>query len=127
MKRIILTVLLGAMLLCACGKTAGAEVSLGESQMYSEAERQQALDKAMGHFRYEFDGCELQEIHYSGDDRSREASEEYGKEMMVFTSRFYVEEDGGDGSLEQDSTYSGWIWLVQKTEDGKWKYYSCGY
>lgn len=133
-KRIFAAVLLTAVTaMSSCGKTSGAEVRLGSSEIYTESERQQAADEAMRYFRKNFDGCELIEIHYAGDEISLKETEWYrpedgkGSDYMVFLSDFYVKPNGGDGSLSQDSVYSDWQWLMVRDSSGKWVHLDHGY
>lgn len=60
----------------------------------------------MNYFRRNFDGCELIEIHYAGDERCLNEKDwraegdsdwGYNGDHMVFYSEFYVEPNGEDG------------------------------
>ena len=57
--KVLLSVLLCAALLTACGGGDISEVGrqMGESERYSKAEISRAMDQVEDHFRNEFDGC----------------------------------------------------------------------
>lgn len=48
-------------------------------------------------------------------------------EVMVLLSSFDVDSSGGDGSLNPNSTYDKWMWILVRTKDGQWKYVDHGY
>ena len=75
-------------------------------------------------------GCTLKEIYYAGDDEKyfKEINQQYGgKEAIVLLSKFDVDGSGGDGSLNPNSTYDHWNWLLIKDKHGNWKEVDHGY
>ncbi len=50
-----------------------------------------------------------------------------GDEAIVLTSTFDVDGSGGDGSLNPNSTYKDWIWLLVRNKQGEWKHVDHGY
>jgi hypothetical protein len=50
-----------------------------------------------------------------------------GDEVIVLVSSFDVDETGGDGSLNPDSTYTKWMWIMARQEGGKWQHVDHGY
>lgn len=48
-------------------------------------------------------------------------------EVIVLLSTFDVDESGGDGSLNPNSTYTDWNWILVRKNDGKWKHVDHGY
>ena len=42
-------------------------------------------------------------------------------------SSFDVDETGGDGSLNPNSTYDGWCWILVRNTGGRWKHVDHGY
>lgn len=46
---------------------------------------------------------------------------------MVLLSSFDVDSSGGDGSLNPNSTYDNWMWILVRTKDGQWKHVDHGY
>ena len=63
MKKLIAAALamLMAALLCSCGKTAGAKINLGSSEIYSDAEIKAAAAAVKAKFAT-FDGCTLHSL-----------------------------------------------------------------
>jgi len=133
-KTTILLLLLTALLmLCACGgDVSKVNISIPEkSDLYTTKEIEDAIDTAMDYFKKEFDGCTLTEIAYAGDDRSNDYAEWAqrigGDEVIVLVSSFDVDASGGDGSLNPNSTYTKWMWILARKEGGKWQHVDHGY
>ena len=133
-KTTILLLLLTALLtLCACGgDVSKVNISIPEkSDLYTTKEIEDAIDTAMDYFKKEFDGCTLTEIAYAGDDRSNDYAEWAqrigGDEVIVLVSSFDVDASGGDGSLNPNSTYTKWMWILAREEGGKWQHVDHGY
>jgi predicted small secreted protein len=132
MKKITLLLLVCAMLLTAC---AGGDVSevgrqICPSDRYSEREIAAAMDVVESYFKKNFDGCTLHTLVYDEEATAREASEwaaQYSaEEAVVLLSDFYVDGSGGDGSLNPDSTYRNWKWIL--TRSGvDWELQTWGY
>ena len=58
----------------------------------------------------------------------KEILQQYGAdEAIVLTSTFDVDGSGGDGSLNPNSTYKDWIWLLVRNKQGEWKHVDHGY
>ena len=75
-------------------------------------------------------GCTLKEIYYAGDNEARfkEITQQYGgKEAIVLKSTFNVDETGGDGSLNPNSTYEDFSWLLIRNQQGEWQEVDHGY
>ena len=133
-KTTILLLLLTALLtLCSCGgDVSKVNISIPEeSDLYTTKEIEDAIDTAMDYFKKEFDGCTLTEIAYAGDDRSNDYAEWAqrigGDEVIVLVSSFDVDASGGDGSLNPNSTYTKWMWILAREEGGKWQHVDHGY
>ena len=133
-KTTILLILLTALLtLCACGgDVSKVNISIPEeSDLYTTKEIEDAIDTAMDYFKKEFDGCTLTEIASAGDDRSNDYAEWAqrigGDEVIVLISSFDVDASGGDGSLNPNSTYTKWMWIMARQEGGKWQHVDHGY
>ncbi len=45
----------------------------------------------------------------------------------VILSSFDVDSSGGDGSLDPDSTYDDWEWILIRNEGGEWEHAAHGY
>ncbi|MFR4163783.1 MAG: DUF4829 domain-containing protein [Paraclostridium sordellii] len=120
------------------GKTDNIKVNIGEYEKFSEKEINQAIDSVKVKFKG-FKGCKLTDIWYD-EKKSDKLTQDYmeyggGKEnhtkkenVIVFLSKFEVGSEGGDGSLEPNSTYTDWQWVViRDNKTGKWKVNQWGY
>lgn len=47
--------------------------------------------------------------------------------MLVLLSSFDVDASGGDGSLNPNSSYEGWAWILVRSKAGQWKHVDHGY
>lgn len=125
---------------CAvAGKTAAATVTIGESAHFTEEEIRAAADAVISKFREKFSGCELTDLWY--DEAYAQARTEgymrHGRgsingvaaeNVIVLLSNYTVDASGGDGSLNPNSTYTDWNWIVIR--DGKtepWRVDDWGY
>ena len=146
MKKLIALTLLSALLLtlCACGgnqEAADTETTANggrvnvtvqneESSLYTEEDIDAAVETVIEYFGQNFDGCTLTKLGYPGDDEAafREWADQYdADEAIVLTSEFDVDETGGDGSLEANSTYSDWGWVLVRDAGGDWRHATHGY
>ncbi len=125
----------------ACGRvgnTASVELVIGESQQFSEREIHAAIDRVKLKFRG-FQGCTLTKLWYDEEQSNNIAAAyiQYGKgsvngaktgDVMVLLADFTVDASGGDGSLNPNSTYSSWKWiLVREQPSGPWRVDDWGY
>jgi len=118
--------------LVACGgNIKNVKTTAYSSEMYSDAEIESAIDVAIDYFKKEFVGCTLTEITYLGDEKLADWKEFAGWnnaiDVIVLVSSFDVDASGGDGSLEPNSTYSNWKWILVRTNGGKWEHHDHGY
>ena len=101
------------------------------SEIYSDAEIESAINVAIDYFEKEFEGCTLTEITYLGDDKLADwqefADRNNATDVIVLVSSFDVDASGGDGSLNPNSTYTNWKWILVRTNGGKWKHVDHGY
>ena len=71
------------------------------------------------------------EIYYAGDDYCTDfqefADRNNADEVIVLLSSFDVDSSGGDGSLNPNSTYNNWNWILVRTKGGKWQHIDHGY
>lgn len=134
MNKIVYAVLciLSALCLCACGGSVSeVKIQRTESDLYSQDDINSAVDSIKKEFRRNWNGCTLREIRYAGD----EITENYldwlerndADEVIVLLSSFDVDSSGGDGSLDPDSTYDDWEWILVRSNGEKWKYVDHGY
>ena len=118
--------------LVACGgNTKNVRIIDYSSEMYSDAEIENAIDVVINYFEKNFEGCTLTEITYLGDDKLDDwqefAERNNADDVMVLVSSFNVGASGGDGSLNPNSTYTNWKWVLVRTNDGKWEHVDNGY
>lgn len=117
---------------CACGgKVSDAKTHTADSELYTQEEITDAIDAIKKEFRAEWSGCTLTEIYYAGDETSQEhqdwADRNGADEVIVLLSSFDVDSSGGDGSLNPNSTYANWSWILVRTNKGQWKHVDHGY
>ena len=129
--RIIVCMLL-VLLTAGCrGNVSDVKVLEYESDIYSEEEIEEAIEVVKKYFRSEFSGCTLTEITYAGDDKISSyedwATRNDGDEVIVLISSFDVDASGGDGSLNPNSTYSNWSWILARRNGEKWQHVDHGY
>ena len=118
--------------LVACGgNVKNVKITDYSSEIYSDAEIENAIDVAIDYFEKNFEGCTLTEITYLGDDKLDDwqefAERNNADDVMVLVSSFSVGASGGDGSLNPNSTYTNWKWVLVRTDGGKWKHVDHGY
>ena len=101
-----------------------------KSEMYSEEDIRTAVDTIKKEFKG-WAGCTLTEIYYAGDDYSKAyqdwADRNNADEVIVLLSSFDVDSSGGNGSLNPNSTYTDWNWILVRTNGGKWQHVDHGY
>lgn len=128
----VVLVLVGMLGLVACGgNTKNVKITDYSSEIYSDAEIDSAIDVAIDYFEKYFDGCTLTEITYLGDDELDDfqefAERNNADDVIVLISDFEVDASGGDGSLEPNSTYTDWNWILVRTDGGQWEHVDHGY
>jgi len=128
----ILFFLLAVLALSACGgQTSGATTHAVDSALYTQQEIEGAIQTVQAEFRRDWKGCKLLEIYYAGDDSSLEhqdwATRHDADHAIVLLSSFEVDSSGGDGSLNPNSTYEGWNWILVRDAGGAWRHVDHGY
>lgn len=116
----------------ACGgETGNVMIQDSASDLYTESEIESAIEVAKTYFERHFNGCTLTSISYAGDEYSQDfidfAERNDADEVIVLISSFDVGPTGGDGSLNPNSTYTGWNWILVCDEGGKWRHVDHGY
>lgn len=128
---IILVLIIVSVLYSCTGHTMIAKTSEYTSEMYTDSEIEAAIDVAKQYFRLHFYGCTLTEITYAGDEESKGyrdwALRNDADEVIVLISSFDVGPSGGDGSLNRNSTYTDWKWILVRKTGGKWQHADHGY
>lgn len=133
MKRAITALLaLCILMLTACGgDISGVQRIIGESEVHTEGAVQTAMQAVESHFKKHFSGCTLKELAYDEAVYGAEG-EEWAKQYeadaaIVLVSTFDVDGSGGDGSLKPNSTYTGWKWILTRSDGGAWVLRTWGY
>ena len=134
MKKIVCTMLCIMLLfgLSACGgDVSEVKTHNVESESYSEEDIKAAIDTIKKEFKSDWKGCTLTEIYYAGDDCTKDhkdwADRNNADEVIVLLSSFDVDSSGGDGSLNPNSTYNDWNWILVRTNGGQWQHVDHGY
>lgn len=134
MKKLICAVLCVLLTagLCACGEGVDNAASHDvDSDIYSPEEINAAISVIKEEFESSWKGCTLTEIYYAGDESSLAhqdwADRENADQAIVLTSSFDVDASGGDGSLNPDSTYDNWSWILVRSDGGSWRHVDHGY
>ncbi len=134
MKRTVVICLLLTMAfsLCACGgNVMTVRTRVVQSELYSQADIDSAVAVIKKEFRTHWKGCTLKEIYYAGDEISESyqdwADRNAADEVIVLLSSFCVDSSGGDGSLNPNFTYTGWNWVLVRSDKGTWKHVDHGY
>ncbi len=118
--------------LCACGGNIdNVTTHEVDSKTYSQDDISSAIKVIEKEFKRNWKGCTLKEIYYAGDDMSEShqdwADRHDADEAIVLLSTFDVDSSGGDGSLNPDSTYDNWMWILVRNNGGKWRHVDHGY
>lgn len=118
--------------LSACGgNVRGVKTHHVDSEMYSQDDINSAIDTIKKEFKSDWKGCTLTEIYYAGDDCSEDhqdwADRNNADEVIVLLSSFDVDSSGADGSLNPNSTYDNWNWILVRTNGGQWQHVDHGY
>lgn len=129
MKRIsvILSAVFLVFLMCGCGNVSSAETKDVSSEIYTQEDISEGIKIVKRDFRKDFNGCTLTEIYYAGDEISEDYSYDDADQVMVLKSSFETDSKGGDGSLNPDSTYDDWMWILVRNDGGKWQHIDHGY
>lgn len=99
--------------------------------VYSEDEVKAAMDTVKRFFDQNMKGCKLLSIDYDEDYSVVQAaleSKNYGdKDVIVLSSSFHTDKNGGDGSMAANTDYDGWNWILVKNDNGTWEVANYGY
>jgi hypothetical protein len=118
--------------LCACGgNIKNVETHEVTSAVYSQEDISSAIEKTKDEFHRNWKGCTLTELYYAGDEASAafgDVADQYdADEVIVLVSSFDVDASGGDGSLNPNSTYQNWNWILVRADGGAWQHVDHGY
>lgn len=130
MKKFIICVMLLVTVVCFAGCGSAIKVESFKSKYYDTEEYQAAVDEVMSYFTG-FEGCEMSEIRYAGDEAVKAEAETRGMDcdhVMVLKCTFTTDGENHENGLEPDYTYEdyGWI-LTRELKDGMWTVEDHGY
>lgn len=137
-KRMMTVFLCAALMLalCACGgDVSNVKTHEVASEIYDKTDIESAINVIISEFGSGWDGCTLREIYYAGDEKTLAETHYYlekielydADELIVLLSTFDVDSSGGDGSLNPNSTYKNWSWILVRSSGGGWKHVDHGY
>lgn len=116
---------------CSGGDFQNVKTHEVDSELYSKKEINSAIDTIKSEFKKDWKGCTLTEIYYAGDSVSKDhqdwADRYNADETIVLLSSFDVDSSGGNGSLNSNSTYDGWSWILVRKEGESWVHVDHGY
>lgn len=110
---------------------------VGPSDKFSKAEINSSLDKVIEDF--DFKGSSLKKVWYDEEKSEREVGfymrngrgSVNGVErenVIILLSEFDVDSSGGDGSLNPNSTYENFMWiLIRNDKSSPWEIDDRGY
>ena len=138
MKKVIgiLLVLARCIPLAACsspGQIENVAISIENSEKFSMPEIQSAIEVVKEKFQKDFQNCVLIKIWYDPEESepkeyTQAGGQEGSENVIVLHSEFYVAPHGADVSLNPDSTYPHWQWiLVRENADSPWVLEDSGY
>lgn len=118
--------------LCSCGgNVEEANIVDIESIVYDSEDIDSAIETIVKEFNKNWTGCTLKEIYYAGDEVISDfqdwADRNNADEVIVLLSSFSVDSSGGDGSLNPNSTYNNWNWILVRSNGGHWRHVDHGY
>lgn len=113
------------------GNVSNVSIIEAKSDIYSNIDIKAAEQTVLNYFKKEFKGCNLKELQYIGDKENNDykdtAIRHNASEVIVFVSSFKVDASGGDGSLNPNSTYTGFKWILIRNQNGEWEHADHGY
>lgn len=104
------------------------EPDVGEhSDLYTDADIQAAKDAVTACFETEFQDCTLTQLRYPGDalsDLFTEWAQEYNADEAIV---LYSTLETGATSVEPNTTYENWQWILVRNNGGTWEVKTYGY
>lgn len=115
---------------CSRGEVDDVQITIGESEFYSNAELRAAANEILHQFSKGFDGCTLKELNYDEEESLKQADEwkkQYeAEEAIVFSSRFTVSPFYKNGPLSPGDTHY-YSWVLVRNKGGNWNLKDWGY
>lgn len=112
------------------GNISNVNIILKESEIYSKDDIDDAIDVTLKYFKENFKGCSLLEITYVGDEKNNDyfdwANRNNKEEVIVLISNFETNSFCSD-TLNPNSEYKGWNWILVRNKNENWKHIDHGY
>lgn len=134
--KIIVSAALAAILLTACSfdRTKSLSVDLGNSEIFTQGELEQAAQSVIKEMRNMNSVKEFYTLTYMGDEKALE-SLDYCNELagggiekcIVFESSFLTKGPQDSNGFNPNDEYTGYQWFVGKSAIGNWKILTSGY
>lgn len=134
----LVLMVLSLMVVTQVGKTDNVVVNIGATDKFSKNEVNDAVNCVKKSFK-SYKGCTLTKLWYD-EKKSDQFIEGYLKNgrgsvngvkpenVIVLLSNFDVDSSGGDGSLNPNSTYDNYNWiLIRDSKTDNWKVDDRGY
>ena len=122
-KNLLVITLLVIITLVGCqkaGESKNAEIDLGESKVYSQEDREKAVEAIKKEFK-EFKNCEMTKIWYDESDEYAGSVIEDGK-TIVFYSNFKTGDVDDQSGFSKNSEEERWSWTLEReSKDGDWE------
>lgn len=139
-EKIIRTTLLGIGIICvmffyyklnAVGHVNAISRRPIESTLFEVQEVEAAMDVVEQTFKQDYTGCTLIDFWYDeafSDEYDENWAKQYeADEAIVLLSTFHVGTTWIDSTLEPDTTYPNWQWILVRNDDGPWELKTWGY
>ena len=87
-------------------------------------------DIILDYFSKNFDGCNLKEISYIGDEQNKNYQDwanRYNKEEVIVLISSFETNSSCNGALNPNSGYSNYNWILVRDRNGKWECIDQGY
>ena len=130
MKKLTVIAALIISVLCITGCSGGTTISSFSSSIFNTDEFDEAVETVQTEFS-NFEGCTMSEISYAGDEATREEAEARGlapEQVMVIKTTFTTDDNARRDSLDPDSTYEDYTWILTRNSTGEpWTVIDHGY
>ena len=138
MKKTIIMIVLYSFLLIGLvgcknvlGNVTNVKLKVVSSEVYAQEEIENAINIIKNDFKENWGGCTLNEISYVGDERNDDfiewAIRNNKEEVIVLTSNFYVGSYAEDISLNLNSEYNNWNWILVRNKNENWQHIDHGF
>lgn len=130
-KRFLILALVLSLILAGCGgDVRHVSREIGESEIYSPAEIDSAMDVVVRFFADNYKGCTLKTLCYDeavSAEAAPEWAEQYqAKKAIVLVSSFDVDGSGASPALNPNSTYENYQWILTR-RGWSWTLQTWGY